>query len=106
MCYSTSVPQFEHIDNLGKTISPFSNNISKIGKLYVYEDLIDAYRASEDWSGWLEILPIESFGSTTGIENIKVTSGNNAIYDMQGRKVNYPQPGRLYIVNGKKFVDR
>ena len=104
VCYSTSVPQFEHIDNLGKTISPFSNNISKIGKLYVYEDLIEAYRASEDWSGWMEILPIDSFGSTTGIQNIKVTNGNGAFYDLQGRKVTTPKKNGIYIKNGKKFV--
>lgn len=104
VCYSTSVPQFEHIDNLGNTVSPFSDNISMIGKLYVHEDLIDAYKASEDWSGWMEILPISSFDSTTGIESIKVTNGNGAFYDLQGRKVITPQKSGIYIKNGKKFV--
>lgn len=42
----------------------------------------------------------------TGIEEVEVespVSGTKAIYDLQGRKVQYPGNG-IYIVNGKKFI--
>lgn len=45
----------------------------------------------------------------TGIECItdnNAVEGNNAIYDLQGRRVIEPQRGSLYIVNGKKMIFR
>lgn len=45
----------------------------------------------------------------TGIECItdnNAVEGNNAIYDLQGRRVLEPQRGSLYIVNGKKMIFR
>ena len=42
------------------------------------------------------------FPGTTDIENVKTESGKvKAIYDLQGRKVEYPTNG-IYIVDGKK----
>ena len=44
-------------------------------------------------------------GETTGIENLSpaFSQGKEAVYDLQGRKVQKPGRG-LYIVNGKKVV--
>ena len=42
-----------------------------------------------------------------GIESVKVAetiNANDAIYDLQGRKVTSIQKGSLYIQNGKKFM--
>lgn len=46
-----------------------------------------------------------SASEKTGIDNITVTvdSSNGAIYDLSGRKVNYPSKG-IYIVDGKKML--
>ena len=38
-----------------------------------------------------------------GIQQIKVGTSDNIYYDLQGRRVLYPQKG-LYIVNGKKVM--
>ena len=35
-----------------------------------------------------------------------VTHGNDAVYDLQGRRVQIPQRGGLYIKNGRKFLQR
>ena len=44
------------------------------------------------------------FPGTTDIENVKTEMGKvKAIYDLQGRKVEYPTNG-IYIVNGKKVL--
>ncbi|MBQ4028285.1 MAG: hypothetical protein II624_03890, partial [Prevotella sp.] len=44
------------------------------------------------------------FGEVTGVEEITApTSDENApIYDVMGRRVLNPQPGGIYIQNGKK----
>ena len=52
---------------------------------------------------------IEANGETTSIENIRdVTghSGDNAVYDLQGRRVLEPKKGGIYIKNGKKYFVR
>lgn len=44
--------------------------------------------------------------STLGVERVNVLrpAGAPVVYDLQGRRVNAPQKGRLYIVDGKKVV--
>jgi hypothetical protein len=49
---------------------------------------------------------IEADGGLTAIEPVIETTGrecDDAIYDLQGRKVLEPQKGSIYIKNGKKF---
>ena len=81
--------------------------ISQKGTLYVQKELVDAYRASEDWGRWKEILPIEAYGSTNDIVTVEGEKKvDDIIYDLQGRKVTTPQKNGLYIKNGKKFIAR
>jgi len=105
VCYAEDVPQFEH-EMWGWTYTPFLNDmISQKGTLYVQKELVDAYRASEDWGRWKEILPIDAYDSTNDITTVEGEKEADAIiYDLQGRKVATPQKNRLYIKNGKKFV--
>lgn len=44
-------------------------------------------------------------GSTTGI-TVFNTSATGAIYDLQGRRIAQPMKGQMYIVNGKKFIQK
>ncbi|MBR7055092.1 MAG: hypothetical protein IKI26_10110 [Prevotella sp.] len=39
-----------------------------------------------------------------GVESIEETSGDNAIYTLSGMRVSNPQPGMIYVKNGKKFI--
>ena len=48
-------------------------------------------------------LAIDWGDGTTSIKNMKVGSDDNIYYDLQGRRVLYPQKG-VYILNGKKVV--
>ena len=50
-----------------------------------------------------EFIGINFDGDATGIESIRLNGADDAIYDLQGRKVMNPAKG-LYIVNGKKVV--
>ena len=107
VCYAEDVPQFEH-EMWGRTYTPFLNDmISQKGTLYVQKELVDAYRASEDWGKWKEILPIDAYGSTNDIVTVEGEKKvDDIIYDLQGRKVTTPQKNGLYIKNGKKFIAR
>lgn len=42
-------------------------------------------------------------GTTTAIEDIHVADGKNAVYNLNGQRVNNPAKG-MYIVNGKKVI--
>lgn len=44
--------------------------------------------------------------TSSGISNIITVASDNAVYDLQGRRVAQPVKGQLYIVNGKKFVQK
>jgi hypothetical protein len=55
-----------------------------------------------------QYITIQRVSSTTGIQNVPTTTvekstENNAIYDLQGRRVLVPRKG-IYIVNGKKVL--
>ena len=48
-------------------------------------------------------LDIDWGDGTTSMKNMKVGIEDNIYYDLQGRRVLYPQKG-IYIVNGKKVI--
>ena len=52
------------------------------------------------------ILALPPNGDFSGIEEIvnDQQSSDNAVYDLFGRKVETPQKGKLYIMNGKKII--
>ena len=63
----------------------------------------DAYSASEGYTAnFSNLFRIDVVADETGIEDVKGDGVNvEAIYDLQGRKVENPSKG-LYIINGKK----
>ena len=71
-------------------------------------------RFSLDWASngkykFTENVPFYPIKSTnpSAIEEVKGENGEEkAIYDLQGRKVNTPVKGGIYIQNGKKFIGR
>ena len=72
----------------------------------VPETMLDYYRSSEDWS-----LYKESFSGyrTTGISSVgngQSAMKADAVYDLQGRRVTEMQANRIYIVNGKKVMNK
>lgn len=58
-------------------------------------------------NGSIDINPV--LGSADGIDEIEyatpaLSKDEEAVYDLQGRKVTTPQAGRIYIQNGKKIM--
>ncbi len=71
--------------------------------LYVLPEAISAYQSDTYWKQfWIE----EMDESMTGIENVKISSEENAlIYDLYGKRIiGKPQGGQIYIRNGKKTI--
>ena len=63
-----------------------------------------AYMTADAGAGsFSNTLDIDWGDGTTSIKNMKVGTDNNIYYDLQGRRVLYPQKG-VYILNGKKIV--
>ena len=84
----------------------FSYNPEDI-TIRVPETMLDDYRNSEDWSYYKEQL--YGYSSTTGIRSVgdgQSAMKADAVYDLQGHRVTEMLPDRIYIVNGKKVVNK
>lgn len=100
VCYANQVPALEY----NGANSPFYHTEIGEGTLYVRKELVDAYKATPGWNEWGTILPIDAYGTVDAIEKTAIDEKDGAIYDLQGRKVQNPQKGSIYIKNGKKFI--
>ena len=52
----------------------------------------------------IRVIGEENEDGTTSIYDVTVDTGDNVIYDLQGRRVLEPEKGRMYIINGKKVI--
>ena len=70
--------------------------------LHVPAALLNDYKATAPWSGFAEILPIE----TADISLISADEKESPIYDLQGRLMVEGQPLQrgIYVKDGRKFV--
>ena len=85
----------------------FSNNNPQDITIRVPETMLDDYRNSEDWSFYKDQL--YGYSSTTGIRSVgdgQSAMKADAVYDLQGHRVTEMLPDRIYIVNGKKVVNK
>ncbi len=78
--------QFVRVKDDPVTLSPFRSYMYKVASSSLSNEL------DIDWGD-----------GTTSIKNMKVGIEDNIYYDLQGRRVLYPQKG-IYIVNGKKVI--
>ena len=81
-------------------ISTFSNYSST---LYVPVGAKEAYRAA-GWQDFTNIVEMDFTGITEISPDDIEDLGNGAIYDLQGRPINEPAKGSIYIIDGKKVV--
>lgn len=71
-------------------LHPFSGTEIPAGKAYL------------PMTSGARVLPLV-FGEATGINAVQVNEGDNAIYDLSGRRVEKPSKG-IFVVNGQKIV--
>ena len=72
----------------------------------VPKTMLDYYRSSEDWSRYKE--SFSGYGTTgiSSVDNGQSAMKADVVYDLQGRRVTEMLPNRIYIVNGKKVVNK
>ena len=89
------------------TIADDENSTATIvseGLTLVYDTAASAFKVTESVSDGM-VLPTFYGTHATGINEVATGNGEaNAIYDLQGRKIEKPSKGGIYIVNGKKVL--
>ena len=74
------------------------------GLTLVYDTVAGVFKVTESVSDGM-VLPTFYGTHATGINEVATGNGEaNAIYDLQGRKIEKPSKGGIYIVNGKKVL--
>ena len=72
----------------------------------VPETMLDYYRSSEDWKRYKESFSGYSSTGISSVCNVQSAMKADAVYDLQGRRVIEMLPNRIYIVNGKKVMNK
>ena len=62
------------------------------------------YATPGDSREYLGIRLLQSDGSVTTIDRLVINAEDNTVYDLQGRRVENPRKGNLYIVGGRKTL--
>ena len=72
----------------------------------VPKTMLDYYRSAEDWSRYKESFSGYRTTSISSVDNGQSAMKADVVYDLQGRRVTEMLPNRIYIVNGKKVVNK
>ena len=82
----------------------FETGISSQATLYVFENVIDAYRVTSPWSEFGQILPIDPLAVEELKSDKDATFDENApIYDLMGRRLQQKPSSGYYIQGGKTY---
>ena len=87
---------FGDLDHSGSITTPF------VIPVFVPVGTAEKYRNAWGWNYFDNILETEDFPSSINDITTEQPDSNSAIYDLSGRKVDHPQDGQIYIINGKK----
>ncbi len=88
------------------SVEAFANSPLADATLYVYADVIDAYRVTSPWSKFGQILPIDPLDvkEVKSGEALKSADENEPIYDLMGRRLKEKPATGVYIQGGKKYL--
>lgn len=78
----------------------------KFTPVFVPAGTADIYRNTPGWDYFMNFIETDDFPS--GIQDTEAEGGDRwtAVYDLTGRSVREMQPGKVYIMAGRKFVFR
>ena len=87
-------------------IPPKEGSYVKGATLHVPKGCKEIYATTDNWAKYGENIVDDI--ELSGIRSIKneELEKNNAIYDLQGRRVAHPKQGEIYIQNGKKYINK
>ncbi len=96
-CESLTPPEFQ------TSLNPFDEACYANAVVYVHFGCKEKYQEHWGWCKFKNIVETDEF-PLAGISDAMGAPDEHALYDLQGRKVSQPLPGRVYIQNGKKVV--
>ena len=100
------VIHYDHHEASTSEAFGFSNSNPQDITIRVPDTMLNDYLNSEDWSYYKEQLNGYSSTGISSVDNVQSAMKANVVYDLQGRRVTEMQPDRIYIVNGKKVVNK
>ena len=100
------VIHYDHHEASTSEAFGFSNSNPQDITIRVPDTMLNDYRNSEDWSYYKEQLNGYSSTGISSVDNVQSAMKADVVYDLQGRRVTEMQPDRIYIVNGKKVVNK
>ena len=80
------------------------------GNKLVFKPILDGIRAfkavifNNNAAGAQEVL--ETSFAPTGVEGVEVDENSQEVFDLAGRRVEFPVKGQIYVKGGKKFVQK
>ena len=95
-----SVVHFDHV-GINNAFAEPENVIIRVP-----ETMLDYYRSSEDWSRYKKSFSGYSSTGIGSVGNGQSAMKADAVYDLQGRRVTEMLPNRIYIVNGRKVMNK
>ena len=110
--YYELMSQYETVPVPVTASTAFVNAPQSDATLYVYSSVIDAYKATEPWSLFGTILPIDE-EDPSAVETLPAQGENLAadgtgadapIYDLMGRRLSEKPTSGMYIQGGRKYV--
>ena len=115
-----------------KLVTIDSENAEKTNEVHKYDKMVNTKESSEEPADqtftlkedYAELWIIRDGGTTLNLTKIKVVrpddtstdiggvktetsaSRSSIIYDLQGREIKSPAKGKIYIMNGKKYIGK
>lgn len=99
ICLATNPPVTE-TNPLNTTGAIFDSQVYQQATLQVPEESVSTYRANKEWGKFSAIYEIGG----SSLSEVSIAPDHANTYDLSGRKVHNPIPGRIYITHGKKFI--
>ena len=88
----------------GKYNSDFYLSTPNNIPVYVPIGTAEKYRNAWGWNYFTNFIETDNFPTAIHDVTIERSDAKSSIYDLNGRKVNSPQNGQVYIKNGKKII--
>lgn len=85
-------------------LTPFGTEISTGIGVYIPEGTKESYKSAWGWNSFTNFIETDGSSSVEGpAVDFRHTDGT--VYDISGQKVTNPQPGRIYIRDGRKYIE-
>lgn len=88
-------------------MSTYYTSADKNMPVYVPKGSAELYRNAEGWNWFNNFIETDEFPTTgiDGVYNESEEDDDETLYDLNGRRINRPAPGQIYIKSGNKYIE-